>query len=188
MNKIVTTALILLAAVWMAQAPASAQTTDAARILIVDFTRVTNDSLVGRDVAAQLERERVKIESRATELNTQLKTEQDELKVQRNIIAPDAFEGRMRDFNQRAQGAQDELTQMQQTLQRAAQQANLEIARQLKPIVIAVMQEKGGTMVLDKNIVYHSVAGLDVTTEVIDRLDAQMPSFQVSLPTPTASN
>ena len=64
----------------------------------------------------------------------------------------------------------------------AAQQAQIEIERKLKPVVITIMNAKGATMVLDKGFVYHNAAGLDVTTEVIEALDSSMPGFQVSIP------
>lgn len=161
---------------------AAAQDVTEARIIVIDFQRVTTESLVGKDVAMQLESNRVKVESRAGELDQQLASEQDELGRQRNIIAPDAFEERVRSFNQRRQQAQAELQRLNQQHQRAAQQASLEIQRVLRPIVMDLMNEKGATIVLDKDLVYHSVGGLDVTTEVIERLDNTLSSFQVSIP------
>lgn len=180
-NKTLAVALLILAAAAFS-APVMAQTTEAARIILVDFSRVTQESLVGKDVNAQFDSERVKIQARATELRVQFTAEQQQLQTQEKLVAPDVLQAKVTDLQIRAQAGQAEIDQMQQSLQLAEQQAVLEIQRKLKPIVIAIMNSRGATIVMEKAALYHNVAGLDVTTEVIEGLDAEMPGFQVSLP------
>lgn len=159
-----------------------AQAVPAAKIMFIDFTRVTQESLVGQDVAAQLDSNRVKLETRAGNLDQQLQLERQELQRQQSIIAPDAFEERVRGFQQRQLSAQNELEQLNNQHQRAAQQASLEIQRVLRPIIISVMDGRGATIVMDKNTVYHSIGGLDGTTTVIEKLNAALSSFAVTFP------
>jgi len=161
---------------------AEAQTVAEARIITVDFTRVTTESLVGQDVSAQLESNRVTLEGRASELDAALSAEGQELERQRNIVTPAVLEEGVRVWNQNKLSAQNLLNTLQNQHQRAAQQASLEIQRTLRPIVMQLMEEHGATIVLDRSHVYHSVGGLDITTEVIDRLDSVLSSFQVTLP------
>jgi len=189
-TKSFTRAVLLagLIAVFAPLAPtsvANAQSVGEAKIILVDFNRVTTEALVGRDVAAQLESNRVNIEGRASELDQGLATERSELERQQSLLAPDAFEERVRAFSQRQLAARTELEQRNAQHQRAAQQASLEIQRVLRPIILAIMEERGATVVLDKMTVYHSVGGLDATTQVIERLDSAMSSFQITLPSAT---
>ncbi len=162
--------------------PGLAQQAPPAVIVVVDFNRVTNESAVGRDVSAQMETNRIDLEARALDLNDQLNREQEELNRQRSVIAPEAFEERVRAFTQKQQVARQEIQEKTQQRQVALQQAQLEIQRVLRPIVKDVMEKHGATLVLDKNIVQHHIAGLDVTTEVVEQLDANLPSFKVTLP------
>ncbi len=154
----------------------------AARIILVDFDRVSRESLVGKDIAAQMESHRVDLEKKARAIQDKLKAEEEEIAKQRNIISPEAFQERVRGLQQKAQQKQAELQDLQQQARRAMQQAQLEVQRVLRPIVKEVMDRHGANMVLDKALVSQHAAGLDVTTEVIEKLDQAMPSFQVQLP------
>ena len=167
--------LILPAAFAHAQTPV-------AKILVVDFDRVSRESLVGKDISAQFESNRVGLEQRARTVQQQLTAEQGDLEQQRSIISQDAFQERVRAFQQKAQQQQNQLQQLTNQARQAMQQANLEVQRVLRPIVKEVMDRHGANMVLDKALVSQHAAGLDVTTEVIEKLDQAMPSFQVQLP------
>lgn len=161
---------------------AHAQSTPNAKIIVVDFDRVSRESLVGKDIAAQMESNRVDIESLARSVQQQLSNEEEELKKQRSIISQDAFNERVRSFQQKAQGEQNRLQEIAQQARTAMQQANLEVQRVLRPIVKEVMEAKGANIVIDKALVSTHAAGLDVTTEVIEKIDAAMPSYKVGLP------
>ncbi|GEQ96832.1 hypothetical protein JCM17844_04690 [Iodidimonas gelatinilytica] len=161
---------------------AHAQSVPNSKIIVVDFDRVSRESLVGKDIAAQTQSFRVDLEGRARAVQQELSTEEEELAKQRSIISQDAFNERVRAFQQKAQQRQAELQQIDRQSGQAMQQANLEVQRSLRPIVREIMEAKGANMVLDKALVSHHASGLDVTTEVIEKLDETMPSFDVSLP------
>ncbi len=180
---IVAMALIgLIAMVPGAPAMAQARNTPTARIILVDFDRVSRESLVGKDIAAQMESHRVDLEKKARAMQQELKAEEEELKKQRNIISPEAFQERVRALQRKAQAKQNEINGLGQQARRAMQQAQLEVQRVLRPIVKKIMDERGANMVMDKALVSQHAAGLDVTTEVIERLDQAMPSFDVRIP------
>ena len=187
LSKIIFAAFAVLALSASFTATASAQSAGVAHVVLVDFNRVTVESLVGQDVSAQLDANRARMETRAAALDAQLQTEGQELQRQESIMAPDAFEERVNQFQQRQLNARNELEGLNAQHQRAAQQASLEIQRILRPIVMEVMTERGGTIVMDKGQVYHSVGGLDATTDVIDRLNAQISGYQVVIPQGTAA-
>ncbi len=180
---IVVMALVALAVpVSGGSALAQSRTTPTARIILVDFDRISRESLVGKDIAAQMESHRVDLEKKARAIQQELKAEEEELKKQRNIISPEAFQERVRALQRKAQTRQAEINGLGQQARRAMQQAQLEVQRVLRPIVKKIMDERGANMVLDKALVSQHAAGLDVTTEVIERLDQAMPSFDVQLP------
>jgi len=164
-----------------AVAAAQAQTPNA-QIVIVDFDRVSRESLVGQDISAQMESNRVDLESHARNIQQQLGAEQQELQQQRSIISDEAFQQRLQQFQQRAQQQQAQLQNLTQQARQAMQQANLEVQRALRPIVRQVMEEKGANIVLDKALVSQHASGLDVTTEVIERLNEALSEYDVNLP------
>lgn len=164
-----------------AAAAAQAQTPNA-QIIIVDFDRVSREALVGQDISAQMESNRVDLESYARQIQQQLGAEQQELQQQRSIVSQEAFQQRLQQFQQKAQQQQGQLQTLTQQARQAMQQANLEVQRALRPIVRQVMEEKGANVVLDKALVAQHAAGLDVTTEVIERLNQTLSEYDVNLP------
>ncbi len=182
MKTVLAVLLVMGSAVMTAPVFAQAKSVPAAHIILVDFDRVSRESLVGKDIAAQMESHRVDLEKKARAIQDELKKEEQEITKQRNIISPEAFQERVRAFQQKARQKQAELQDLQQQARRAMQQAQLEVQRVLRPIVKQVMDAHGANMVLDKALVSQHAAGLDVTTEVIEKLDQAMPSFQVQLP------
>ncbi|RMF13624.1 MAG: OmpH family outer membrane protein [Alphaproteobacteria bacterium] len=185
MKKIAIAVMALIGlAILVPGGPAMAQNrnTPVARIILVDFDRVSRESLVGKDIAAQMESHRVDLEKKARAIQQELKAEEEELKKQRNIISPEAFQQRVQALQRKAQAKQTEINGLGQQARRAMQQAQLEVQRVLRPIVKKIMDERGANMVMDKALVSQHAAGLDITTEVIERLDQAMPSFDVQLP------
>ena len=161
---------------------AQAQSTPNSKIIVVDFDRVSRESLVGKDIAAQTQSFRLDLEGQARAVQQQLTAEEEELTKQRSIISQDAFNEKVRTFQQKAQKMQADLQGLDRQSGQAMQQANLEVQRALRPIVRETMEAKGANIVLDKALVSHHVAGLDVTTEVIEKLNEVLPAYDVSLP------
>jgi Skp family chaperone for outer membrane proteins len=153
-----------------------------ARIMIVDFQRVQNESLVGQDYASQLNSARLSIETKEGELVQELLADKDELDKQKNIIAQEALQQRARELDQKAQQAEALVKQLRRDLNVSARQATLEIQRVLKPIVVAVMNEQSATIVVDKAVVYHFTGALDTTSVVIDRLNSQITTLKTEFP------
>jgi len=66
----------------------------------------------------------------------------------------------------------------------AARQA---IEQKLGPILQQVVKERGANLVLDKQaVVMATVGGYDITSDVIGRLNQQMPTYKVNLNAPPA--
>jgi len=183
LRTILTSLVLMLAAV-----AAQAQSTPNAKILVVDFDRVSRESLVGQDISAQMESNRADLERYARGVQQNLGAQQQELQQQRNVISEEAFQQRLQRFQQQAQQQQSQLEQLTQEARQAMQQANSEVQRALRPIVRDIMEERGANLVLDKALVSQSASGLDVTTEVIERLNEKMDSHEVSLPQIPNSN
>lgn len=182
MTKRLTTLFAAMAAGLLFSLTAAAQSVGPAVIILVDYQRVSNESDVGKDIAAQMESYRVDLENRRKSLQDELVAEGEEVEKIRNVVTPENFQERVRQFQEKQQGAQRELQEATQQSRLALQQGQLEVQRALKPIVKAIMTERNATLVLDKSFVSEHVSGLDVTTEVIERLNDAMPSYEVALP------
>lgn len=173
-------ALLVTGAILAGQSPALAQEVASARIILVDFNRVTGDSLVGQDVNSQIQQQASRIQTFETNLVAKFDTEEEELKRLQTVIAPDAWEERVRLWNQKKVAGQRQSDALRKNLQQVGQQAQLEIVRVLRPIVSNIMSTKGATMVLDSGVVWRAAAGFDFTTQVVDGLNTDLASYKLS--------
>lgn len=173
-------ALIATGAFFAGQSPATAQEVPAAKIILVDFNRVTGDSQVGQDVNSQIQQQASRIQTFETNLVAKFGTEEEELKRLQTVIAPDAWEQRVRTWNQKKVTGQRQSDALRKNLQQVGQQAQMEIVRVLRPIVNTVMTSKGATIVFDKAYIWRSAPGFDFTTEVIDGLNRDLASYKLN--------
>lgn len=182
MKKNITCLFLVLPVLFGFSGLASAQALGDVKIMIVDFQRVQNESLVGQDYASQANSARLAIESKEASLVTELLAEKDRLEKQRNIIAQEALKQRATELDQKAQQAEALIKQLRRDLNVAARQSTLEIQRALRPIVVKAMVDRGATMVIDKAVVYHFTGSLDVTTEIIDLLNGKITVLKTNFP------
>lgn len=155
----------------------------ASEIVVVNFTEVTNESFVGQDVQNQLKAYEAIITARKTELENQLNTEGQTLEDQESVLSPDIFQERVNEFQARARNAEIELQGKRQLLVRAQKQAEQEITRNLRPIILALMKERGADIVLDRGLTYMVSGGsFDISDEIVQRLNSTITSFPLNLP------
>lgn len=174
--------LLALLVFVLAPAVAFAQTTPEAKVLVVDFQTVNENSLVGQDVSAQIKQYELVLENRANELQTTLKEEGEQLVSQQAVLPPDVYQDQAAAYQQKLQLANQELEGKRQLLFRAAQAAQFEINRAVRPIIRSIMQSRGATMVLDKGFVYDTISSIDITNQVVEELDQVLTSYAVQDP------
>jgi outer membrane protein len=170
------------AAFFTLSAAEAQQALPTAKIVFVDFTRISEDSLVGKDVKAQLDQYGLRLKSRQEELQKQLDDEGKTLEAKEKVLSPDIFQTQVQAFQQKARQAELELQQKKQLLDRASQQAELEISRNLRPIIKDLMTARGANLVMAKSWIYMDTGGFDITGDVIQRLDQTLTTYKVNLP------
>src|SRR5690606_456629 len=111
-----------------------------------------------------------------------LRTAQNELAKKQSLLAPEAFAEERRKFEQRVVGVQ----QMVQTRRRALEDSqNLamgKVEETLNGIVIEMAKERGYTIVLRRSQVVIVDDTLDITEEVLKRLNGKLPTVKVEAP------
>ena len=164
-----------------APAPVSDGKLPEPRIVVLNLSAVMGASQVGQSVGQQIQ---VLAEQAKTELSAEAKQLQSEaaaiakLPEAERATRAAAFAPRQDAFRQRAQ-------QREAQVRGAFAKAQTEISKVLEPILRQVTTAHSANMVLDRR----ATAGLadnslDVTAEVVEQLNAKMPSYKVTLPTP----
>lgn len=183
-------AALITAAPALAQTPAPARAPAAApggrvapaTIVIVDIARVVRESSAGRGAQAALDPQVNQLETRVRTFREQFAREEQQLAQQASTLAPDALNQRRRDIAQRAQTANQQVQTTQNQLQAINQSVLEQISRAVGPIVEAVMRERGATIAMRREAAVAVSPAIDVTSDIIRRLDAALPRANTSPP------
>jgi outer membrane protein len=157
-----------------------------AKIAYIDFQRVAQESIDGQSFSAKINALVTKKQAEGGEKAKQLQLNQQKL-AQSGAVMSDAARGQLekdierqtREGERFQQDAQAEISELQQELQ-------LEFQKKIMPVVQQVFQEKGLHMLLsraDAGIVLAD-PGLDLTTDVVKKLDGMAPKPAASTAKP----
>ena len=105
--------------------------------------------------------------------------EREKLIEQQSVMAPDAFEEKVKDFEKKVQNSQINRQESVRKLELMVQQARSTILDELKPILVEHSKEKGITVILEKNTVILSSDEMDITSAVMKKLDKQISKIDV---------
>lgn len=164
-------------------APAYAQAAQA-QIVIVDMEEVIGTSAAGKGAQAVLQGQANTLQARVKTLSDGFVKEEEALRTgfQNKTIAQPAAEAKAKDIETRKQSAQAEIAGRQRTLQASQRYVVEQIDRAAQPIVTAIMKEKGANIALARGATIQTASSLDITAEVVKRLNASLPSVSTTAP------
>ncbi len=137
--------------------------------------RLLAQSTAGQSVQTGMQRLVTEVQGELAPYAATLQTEAQALRDGGQAADPDG--SRARAFQARAQEAQQLEQRRQAELQYTQQMQIRAIAQSADPILVAVYQERGCGLLLDRSAVYISNPAMDVTDVVIQRLNTALPSL-----------
>ena len=150
-------------------------------IAIIDLNLILSDSKAAKNATKQFEQIQKKTEDEIIESDKKMLSEREKLIEQQSVIAPEAFEIKAKDYEKKLQNYQVEKQNKLRKLEGALQNARNEILENVKPILEEIGSEMGVTIILEKNSVILSDTGMDITKDVIKKLNKELPKIKVTL-------
>ena len=183
MTKILAFALAGLASLAI---PALAQSAPSpTKLVVIDKVAIMQMSKVGQDVARQVQAIANQAKNDLTAQGRALQAEGRALQQQVAILAPDAKAKRLSAFQARERDLQGAAQKKDEQIKAGFFQARQAMEQALGPILQEVVKERGANIVVDKQaVVFATANSLDITAEVIERLNQKMPTFKVNLNAP----
>jgi Skp family chaperone for outer membrane proteins len=190
MNKLVL-ALALASAATIA-APAVAQTLPPAVIVVVDLDQVFQASIAGKTAQTELKARLDGIQSRLASLRTSFGAEEQTLaKAQPEQTATaaviQAWQAKVKDFTTRKTQAEQELQKRDQDFQASRQYVLKQINDGAQPIITQIMKERGASIAVPEGATLQHSASIDVTNDVIARIDKSLPRVSTTVPVAPAA-
>lgn len=153
-----------------------------AGICVYDNEEVLARSTAGQSVQTGMQRLLTEVQGELAPYASSIQTEVQSL--QQGGEAADADGSRRRALQTRAEEAQ-QLEQTRRSELQYTQGMQLQaIGTAVEPIVIALYQERGCSVLLNRTAVYSANPAMDITPTAIERLNAALPSLSFTRMTP----
>jgi outer membrane protein len=151
-------------------------------IAVVDVQAVMNGAEAAKGIKAQIDKVRTSYQQTLQGKNEELRKLDEDLQRQRSLLAPEAYQQRQKEFDQKVAEAQREIQVRRSKIEQALGKAMQHVEGTVKQIVDQIAKESGFTLVLPKAAVIHAEPEMDITREVLKRLNAKLPSVTVNIP------
>ena len=151
-------------------------------IAVVDVQFLLHESSAGKGIQKAIEAQR---ETYAKEISGQegkLRQADQDLARQRSVLSEEAFGKKRHDFEKQVMDFQREVQARQKSIDQGFNEAMQTLQKGAIEIIAALVQERGINMVLSKQQVVIVEKTMDMTQEVLDRLNAKLSSVSVKIP------
>ena len=161
---------------------ANAQT----KVVIIDQAQIMRDSAAGKDISQ-------KLKNIAEQINKELKPDSDWLKREgesletktkpmnrQAILSDQALVARIKTFDDRQKGFVAKSQTRAAELELTRRKAWADFFQALAPALQSVIDENQAEVVLDKTSAIHVADSVDLTSQVISKLDASTPTINVT--------
>lgn len=182
-NNILRSALIALTMSFMTVATLStygAQAADGPVILVFDVDRAIALSKAGKSMAQQLEEQIKGVRADEKAIVDELTSELDKLKEQQKLLAQDVLQGKVEELRNKEIEGRQQIATKSQSIQAGGQKAGREVLKIAEGELSAISKERKADIVLRREAVFYASAAIDVTAELVKRLDKRMSSVKVT--------
>lgn len=162
----------LIAAATMAASPALAETT----IGVVNVAKIMKDSKAATAVRTQLEAKQKAFQAELDAKEKELQTEDQALVKMKDTADKAAFAEKVKAFQTKAAAAQAQVRTKKESLDKAFAAALEEIQKAAVDVTKDVATEKKINLIVSSAQVLYGDPALDVTNDVLKRLDAKLPT------------
>ena len=146
----------------------------------LDFKYILNNSQAGKQAQTTLKN---KLDNGFKNLKEKEKKIQDEEKKiiqQKKVMAPEEYKKKVNELRSKVSSLQKERNSLLETIAKQRSKARNELLKNLNPIIKEYMQEKKIRMVIDKKSLLLADENLEITQEILKRLNKKLKSIKLN--------
>lgn len=143
-------------------------------VVVIQSDRMYADSLFGQRVAGELARLQAELVAQNAKMEEALTQEERELTEKRKVMTPESFAVLAKEFDARVVKIRAEQDAKFATLNGINERERAVFVQAARPILSALMQETGATVILERRSVLVSSESADITQEAIRRLNLSL--------------
>lgn len=147
------------------------------KIAIVDVREVTRRSAMTRDIARQIDAERKRLRDEIQKEEEGLRKTDEELKRQKVLLSPAAFEEERKKFENRVREMQRKVQESNIQLGRMRSRGERDFEIQLSKALVELANQNGYTLILRKREIMIAAETYDITKDVVEKVNKAMPKY-----------
>jgi outer membrane protein len=163
---------------------ALAQKLPTAVAAVIDYQRILRDAAAARSIRDQIEARRKAYQDEISKQEQRLHEADKAVAKQRSLLTADAFAEKRRQYEQDVAEVQKMVQDRRRELDNVSAGALNEVKKALIEVVTSIAEERGFNLVLPSSDVLFFARKIDLTDEVLTKLDARLPDVRV----PQAAN
>lgn len=157
----------------------SVRADDKTSIAIIDVQKIMTKSMAARSAQEQMDKKKKEYEDEIKAQEEKLQKTEKELSSQQSVLAKDVFQKKAQEFKQKVVEVQRKVNSRDQQLKTASNKAGATIQSNVVDIIKDMAKEKGFTIVLPASQTLYSDASMDISDEVLKRLDKKLPNLKL---------
>jgi outer membrane protein len=154
-------------------------------VLVVDVQALLQNSKSAKMVRGQIEQKRNEYTKEISHEEETLRAERDALQRQQASMSADALNQKGRDFQQKVNDLERNVQGKRQALEKSNGEALSKIQEQMLKIIADIARDRKANLVFQRADLVLFDQSFDVTDEVLQKLDEQMPTLTVNFAAPT---
>ncbi|MGD9511913.1 MAG: OmpH family outer membrane protein [Geminicoccaceae bacterium] len=146
---------------------------------VIDYQRILRDARAARAVRDQVENRRRLYQEEIAKEEQRLHEVDKQLAAQRNVLEPDVFDAKRQTFERDVAAVQRMAQERRRQLDQVAAAALNEVRSAMIEVVGELAQSRGFNLVLPSSGLLLFSPDIDLTEDVLVRLDQQLPNIKV---------
>ena len=147
---------------------------------VIDINKILSDADAAIIAAKQIEEIAIDIENEIKLSDEEIIKEQNLLIESQTIMAPEAFESKRNEYEVKLQKYNNERQSKLMKIDELIAVSRNDILNAVKPILEEISNEKGITIILEKASIMLNAEKMDITNEVLKKLNKLLPTIEVS--------
>ena len=146
---------------------------------VIDYQRILNEAAAARSIREQIDVRRKAYQEEIGKEEQRLHEADREFARQRSLLTPEAFAEKRRDFEREVAEVQRMVQERRRELDSASAIALKQVQDALIEVVTSIAEERGFNLVLPSSEVLFFARKIDLTEEVLTKLNDRLPDVQV---------
>jgi outer membrane protein len=164
--------------------PAPLPTAQNLTVMVVDVQALLQNSKAAKMVRSQIEQKRGEYTKEISHQEESLRAERDALQRQQASLSPESLNQKGRDFQQKVNDLERNVQGKRQALEKSNGDALQKIQEEMLKIIADIAKQRKANLVFQRTDLVLFDQAFDVTDEVLQKLDEQMPTLTVNFVAP----